>query len=95
MNIYIDKDYRCHTTDDGTRTAVEVAAFAGKCSEYIESCRYIPAGESWTRSDGRVFSGEMLTLCRPLEELDAVQRAYEKRLLVEYAEVLRILEVDV
>ena len=60
MRIYIDDDFRCHVTNpDGVYTAVETGFFDGKCDAYIEGCRFVPAGKSWTRSDGEVFTGEM------------------------------------
>lgn len=43
--IYIDFDFKCHTADDGTMTAVEISFFAGKCSTFIQGYRYIPSGE--------------------------------------------------
>ena len=52
MTIYIDTNYKCHVTDDGTMTAVETDAFDGMCTEYIEGYRYVPAGQTWTREDG-------------------------------------------
>lgn len=60
MIIYLDSDYISHITDDGTRTAVETDVFDGKEKAYIEGYRYIPDGETWTRSDGRVFRGLMV-----------------------------------
>ena len=58
--IYIDSEFKCHVSDDGTMTAVETNRFDGKCDTYIEGYRYVPSGESWTRSDGVVFHGEMI-----------------------------------
>ncbi len=60
MTIYLDSEYRCHLTDDGTMTAVETDAFDGKEKAYIEGYRYVPVGETWTRSDGMAFEGEMI-----------------------------------
>ena len=88
MIIYIDADFRCHVADDGTMTAVETDAFDGKCDAYIEGYRYVPAGESWTRADGVVFSGEMLTPWKPWQELDAAQRDYERQRYAEMVEEL-------
>ena len=78
MMIYIDSDFKCHTSDDGTMTAVETDAFDGKCDAYIEGYRFIPAGQTWTRADGVVFTGEMIAPWKPWAELDAVQREYER-----------------
>ena len=79
--IYIDNDYKCHVTDDGTMTAVETNAFDGKCDAYIEGYRFVPAGKSWTREDGAVFHGEMIAPWRDWRELDAAQRDYEREQL--------------
>ena len=81
MTIYIDDDFKCYTSDDGTMTAVETDAFDGKCDTYIEGYRFVPAGESWTRPDGVVFPGEMVAPWRDWRTLDAAQRAYEREQL--------------
>lgn len=78
MMIYIDSDFKCHASDDGTMTAVKTDAFDGKCDAYIEGYRFIPAGQSWTRADGVVFTGEMIAPWKPWAELDAAQREYER-----------------
>ena len=51
--IYIDSDFKCHAADDGTLRAVETDFFDGKCDTMLEGYRFVPAGESWTREDGR------------------------------------------
>ena len=79
--IYIDFDFKCHITDDGAMTAVETDFFDGKCAAYIEGYRFVPAGESWTRQDGEVFHGEMVSPWKDWRELDAAQRAYEREQL--------------
>ena len=79
MTIYINNDYKCHVTDDGTMTAVETDAFDGKCETYIEGYRFVPEGETWTREDGAEFTGEMISPWRPWAELDAAQREYERQ----------------
>lgn len=79
MKIYIDNDFKCHVSNpDNTYTAVETTAFDGKCDSYIEGYRFVPAGESWTRQDGVVFTGEMIAPWRDWQALDAAQRAYER-----------------
>lgn len=76
--IYIDTDYKCHTAPGIGLTAVETDTFDGKCPAYIEGYRFVPAGESWTREDGVVFQGEMVSPWKDWEELDSIQRAYER-----------------
>jgi hypothetical protein len=78
--IFLDAEYRCHATDDGTMIRLETDTFDGKCDTYIEGYRYIPAGESWTRSDGKVFTGVMISPWKPYAELLAAQRQYERDL---------------
>ena len=75
--IYIDSEYLCHITNDGSMTAVETDIFDGRCDSFVEGYRYIPKDESWTRSDGVVFHGEMIAPFKPYSELAAAQRQYE------------------
>lgn len=89
--IYIDSEYRCHLTNDGTMTAVETDRFDGMCDAYIEGYQYVPAGESWTRSDGVVFQGEMIAPWKDYAELDAAQREYEREQLADMENALKIL----
>lgn len=60
MKLYLDSDFRCHLTDDGTMRSVETDFFDGKAAPFIEGYRFVPAGESWTRADGTVFRGLMI-----------------------------------
>lgn len=93
---YIDHDFRCHMDNpDGNYREVEHPFFDGKCKEYIEGHRYVPTGESWTRSDGMVFRGEMIAPWKPYSELDSAQREYERQLLADYAAALNTLGVTV
>ena len=92
MTVYIDVDFRCHTSDTGGLAAVETDAFIGKCSRYIEGYRYIPAGQSWTREDGTVFTGEMIAPAEDSRILEAAQAAYEEA-QAKNADALAALEV--
>lgn len=79
MQIYLDAEYKCCLTDDGTMRAVETEAFDGKCAAYIEGFRYVPEGEAWQRDDGELFNGPMLAPWRDyalLLELQAQHEAY-------------------
>lgn len=86
--IYIDSDYKCHITNDGTMTAVETNFFDGKCDVFVEGYRFVPFGESWTRNDGEVFDGEMISPWKDFAELDNAQREYERQLIAEYEAAL-------
>ena len=78
MKIYIDRDYKCHTSPGDGLTAVETDAFDGKCRQFIEGYRFVPGGEIWTREDGQVFTGEMVAPWRPYEILTEFQSIYEE-----------------
>lgn len=94
MKIYIDSDFKCHTSDpDDTLTAVETDFFGGKCDTYIEGYRFVPSGATWTREDGVTFSGEMVAPWKDWRELDDAQRAYERQLLARYEQALSEIEV--
>lgn len=76
--IYIDSDFKCYVTPGEGLTPIETDVFDGKCDAYIEGYRYIPAGQTWTRADGVVFTGEMIAPWKPWAELDTAQREYER-----------------
>lgn len=78
MTIYIDNDYKCHLSDDGTRRAFELPFFDSKCAEFVEGYRYVPSGETWTRADGQVFAGEMISPCKNYSQLAAIQTAADR-----------------
>lgn len=78
MIVYIDREYKCHVSNDGTMTPVDTDFFDGKCEAFIEGYRFVPEGCTWTRSDGEVFRGEMVCPWKPYHELDAEQRRYER-----------------
>lgn len=80
MKIYIDTDCRCHTSDDGTMREFEVPFFDSKCTAFIEGYRYVPFGETWTRSDGVEFTGEMVAPWKDYNILAAYQQQYEEML---------------
>ena len=75
MTIYIDSDYKCYVSAAEGRRAIETDAFNGKCPEWIESFRFVPEGETWTRGDGEVFTN-MVSPWKDLGEAYAAQAAY-------------------
>ena len=93
--IYLDSDFKCHVTDDGTMIAAETDFFDGKCDTFIEGYRFVPHGESWTRSDGAVFQGEMISPWKDYSELETTQQDYERHLLAEYAALIDELYAEV
>ena len=80
MTVYIDSDYKCYAENAASLTAVESDFFDGKCKSFIEGYRFVPMGATWTREDGTVFHGEMVSPWKPYAELAAAQRGYEESL---------------
>ncbi|MDO4566398.1 MAG: hypothetical protein Q4B42_03610 [Oscillospiraceae bacterium] len=76
--VYIDNDFKCYTENAEGRTAIETDFFDGKCKAYIEGHRFIPEGQSWTREDGVVFEGEMISPFKDSAILEAAQAVYEE-----------------
>lgn len=78
--IYIDSDYKCHVTDDGTRKAVETDFFDGKCDTFVE-------GYCYDTRNGYV----QIYPVKSFSELDAAQREYERERLADMENALAIL----
>lgn len=77
MTIYIDSDFKCHVSDDGTMRAFDVPFFDGKCQTFIEGYRYVPSGERWVKPNGTFFRGEMISPWKDYNELWKAQAEYE------------------
>lgn len=92
MTVYIDSDYKCHTSPGDGLTAVETDFFDGKCRQFIEGYRFVPAGETWTREDGQVFIGGMVAPWRPYEILVELQAVYEEEQTKATEEIAAIVE---
>lgn len=92
MTIYIDSDYKCHTSPGDGITAAETDFFKGKCSRYIEGYRFVPAGETWTREDGQVFTGEMVAPWRDYPILAELQNIYEEEQAKATADIAALVE---
>ena len=78
MKIYIGSDYKCSTASAEGRREFDAEFFDGKCSAFVEGYRYVPAGETWTRTDGVKFAGEMISPWKDYSILIAAQIAYEQ-----------------
>ena len=92
MTIYIDNDYKCYVSAAEGRRAIETDAFNGKCEKWIESYRYVPAGETWVRDDGVMFTGEMVSPWRDLTDAYAAQTAYLADQTAQYEAALTEIE---
>lgn len=67
MKIYIDSEYKCHTTNpDGTFREVETEFFDGKCDTFVE-------GYCYDTSKGYL----QVYPWKPYGELEAAQAQYE------------------
>lgn len=91
MTIYIDSDYKCHVSAAEGRRAIETDTFNGKCAEWIESYRFVPEGETWTREDGEVFT-EMMAPWKDLSEAYVAQAAYVTAQNAQYEAALTEIE---
>ena len=92
MTIYIDSDYKCHTSPADGLTAVETDFFDGKCRQFIEGYRFVPFEQSWTRGDGEVFHGEMVAPWRDCSLLEEFRAIYEEEQAKATEEIAAIVE---
>ena len=102
MKLYIDSEFKCHSTNpDGAFRELTLSKaasdfFFNKCTTFIEGFRLKPEDETWIREDGEVFSGgEMITPWKDYNELDAAQREYERQTLAEYEALIDELYAEV
>lgn len=73
--VYLDADFRCYSEAGEGRREVETDAFIGMTPSEIERFRYVPEGETWTRADGSVFRGVMVSLAEETNELEDMRAA--------------------
>ena len=89
MTVYIDSDYKCYVSAVEGRRAIETDAFNGKCEEWIESFRFVPA---WTQDNGVMFRGEMVTPWKELGEAYVAQSEYLSGQNAQYEAALTEIE---
>ena len=92
MTIYIDSDYKCYVSAAEGRRAKETNEFDGKCPEWIESYRFVPEGDTWTREDGEEFRGDMTAPWKDLGNAYAAQTAYVTAQNAQYEAALTAIE---
>lgn len=90
--IYIDSEFKCYTTSAEDRRAIETYAFDGKCRQYIEGYRFVPAGEKWILEDGTFYSGEMVAPWRDYSILEEFQSLYEEEQAKAVEEIAALVE---
>lgn len=93
--VYLDSEFKCHLSDDGTRTAFETGYFDDKCDRYTEGFRIVPRGESWVGEDGTVFKGEMFAPWKPYDTLLAAQSCFEQEKIAQYERLINELYEEV
>lgn len=96
--IYIDPNtFHCYVEQDDKKTRIphDEPCFNGKCKTFVEGYCCVPVGYNWTDIDGTVHPGGVVFPWKNYNELDAAQREYERQLLAEYAEALKIMGVVV
>lgn len=95
MIVYIDSEYICHAESTDDRRPFEVASLDGLCSLMVETYRFIPFGEAWTRTDGVEFCGEALMAAADPKPFEIAQRQYEIDMVAasDMQEALNILGV--
>lgn len=93
MEIYIDSEFRCHTSAGEGLEAMETAMLDGKCQAYIEGCRFVPEGRVWERWDGERFAGEMTAPWMDHQALEAAQSMYEQSEAEHTAEIASLVEM--
>ena len=77
--VYLNDEFQCYIKENpATVQSIETDFFDGKCDAFIEGYRFVPEGQEWTRADGVVFSGEMVSPWKPFDELEREQIRYEK-----------------
>lgn len=92
MIVYIDSNYKCHVSQGDGMTAVDTEFFDGKCRQFIEGYRFVPAGETWIREDGQAFSGGMIAPWRDYEILSELQEVAQEEQDKATAEMAALVE---
>lgn len=81
MNVFVDNNYKCHVSNDGTFREIEEPFFYGKCQTFIEGYCY---------DDSKGYA--KIYPWKPYDELDAAQREHEREQLTEYEKALAEIE---
>lgn len=93
MKFYVDQEYKVHVVPMQDYTEYEDSFFDNKCTNLIESYRYVPAGETWMREDGEEFVGLMIAPWRDIRQHDEEQQQYLLDQLAQYESALSEIEI--
>lgn len=88
--IYIDSDFMCHLENAEGRTEVGTDVFDGIVDAAIFYYRYIPQGEEWTDSKGRVLHGLFIQAT----DSNAIDRIVQAAYINDMQNALSILGVE-
>ena len=76
MIVFLDTDFKVHTTLADDRIEIEDTFFDNKCVNLIESYRYVPIGKTWVDKGEREFAGPMIAPWRNIRQYDGEQQQY-------------------
>lgn len=76
--IYLDADFVCHLEPEIGYVEYTTDLFDLMCDRYIEAHRLVPFGSTWTRKDGKVFNGLMVSLAVMDYLCTPYQKQYEE-----------------
>ena len=75
MKVYLDSNYVCHLTNDGTMREIESEYLDGLAPTVIEKTRFIPENETWVRPDGVSVFG---LVKETIESIDGIENTQEQ-----------------
>lgn len=85
--IYIDSDFICHVENNGTYRPVTTEIFDSLSVFDIEMRRFVPEGEQWIRDDGKVFTGQFVSLAYDPRQYAKTKERYEADRIKKYQEL--------
>lgn len=72
--IYLDSNYMCHISNNGTWQEVTTDIFDSMCEKAIECYRFIPEGQVWKKSKTIILRGPFV---QAVTESSLIQQQYE------------------
>lgn len=72
--IYLDSNYMCHISNNGTMQEVQTDIFDSMCEKAIECYRFIPEGQVWKKTETITLHGPFI---QAVTESSLIQQQYE------------------
>ena len=88
--IFLDSNFMCHLENAEGRTEIQTDVFDGIFDAAIPYYRYIPQGEEWTDSKGRVLHGLFIQAT----DSEAIDRITQQAYIADMQNALSILGVE-